>query len=734
MKSKNRFQLHLQLILPVLAAFVLFGFIVHSFWAPELVRQEKEKVIEREHDVLRNLSLALKKDLIASDYGSIYETLEQMEVINKDEKLTAELYDAQDNQLYPLGSLAATSEYHDRVTIISPIISDNDILGTLKITIDAQQELVEIIEHVNSLESIMIVIAAGILLLLLALHYLAIGRPILQLINVAQRIGAGNLSTPIPKNLSSVTGGLGNAFTKMQQELRNSRARLENALQDAHDNSTRYRTVLESIPGALLVLDERGFIDDLNLATEDIFGYQRDEVLCQNSIKLFQDSQSDKDLDSFFKTASNETQEIQKYGKRKDGSLIPLRLYLRTMPLKGQTKLIVIATDISQIVQTQEELLHAISEAEQAIRAKSEFLSRMSHEFRTPLNAILGFGQLLQYEEGISQIQKDNISEILHSGNHLLQLVNEALYLSSIEDHQLKLTLEPLDLNTFVGDAISQYQPQSLERSISINAEGMTGLPAIIADKDGLSRLLNNLIDNAIKYNFKGGSIKIKAAHISDNNTIRVSVIDTGHGISSENLPRLFRPFERLESPYEGTDGTGIGLALCKQLAENMEGSIGVESKPGVGSTFWFELPIALTAETSKETSKDTSTHSRIKILYVEDNPANTRLLMKIASLRKGVEMLHASNAEKGLEIARKEIPTLILMDLNLPGMNGFEALQQLRKIPETKDIPVIAVTAQAMPDDIARIKANKFDNYIIKPLEISRFNEVIDMYTETKI
>ncbi|MBR9868101.1 MAG: PAS domain S-box protein [Oceanospirillales bacterium] len=726
MKSKNRFQLHLQLILPVLAAFALFGFIVHSFWAPELVRQEKEKAIEREEDVLRNLSLALKKDLIASDYGSIYETLKQMEDINKDEKLVAELYDAQDNQLYPLDSIASTSNHHDRVTIISPIISDNDILATLKITIDVQQELVEIIEHVNSLESIMLIVAAGILLLLLALHYLTIGRPILQLITVAQRIGSGNLSTPIPKNLSSVTGGLGDAFTKMQQELRDSRSRLEYALQDAHDNSTRYRTVLESIPGALLVLDEQGVIDDLNLATEDIFGYQRDEILSQNCIKLFADSQSERDLDVFFKTASNETQETQKYGKRKDGSLIPLRLYLRTMPLKGQTKLIVIATDISQIVQTQEELLQAISEAEQAIRAKSEFLSRMSHEFRTPLNAILGFGQLLQYEEGISQIQKENISEILNSGAHLLQLVNEALYLSSIEDHQLQLTLEPLDLNTFVCDAISQYQPQSLKQNISINTEDMTGLPTIIADKDGLSRLLNNLIDNAIKYNFKGGSIKIKAAHISENNTIRVSVMDTGHGISSENLPRLFRPFERLESPYEGTDGTGIGLALCKQLAENMEGSIGVESKPGIGSTFWFELPIELTAEAS--------TLSHIKILYVEDNPANTRLLIKIASLREGVEMLHASNAEKGLEIARREIPTLILMDLNLPGMNGFEALQQLRKIPETKDIPVIAVTAQAMPDDIARIKACKFDNYIIKPLEISRFNEVIDMYTKTEI
>ena len=252
----------------------------------------------------------------------------------------------------------------------------------------------------------------------------------------------------------------------------------------------------------------------------------------------------------------------------------------------------------------------------------------------------------------------------------------------------------------------------------------------MLADPARLKQVLLNLLSNAVKYNREGGRIDIECA-LATQQRVRVSVRDTGPGLSVEQQSRLFRPFERLESAYQGIEGTGIGLALAKKLVEGMQGSIGVDSVPGEGSRFWFELPLcerALEAGPESEPpafsdiDAPESQGKSYTVLYIEDNPANLRLVQKILDRRSDIKLLVAENAEDGLVLAGQEHPDLILLDLNLPGMDGFEALQCLRAAPATRAIPVIAVTANAMPRDIERGRAAGFQDYIIKPINIQDF------------
>ncbi|MEW5771326.1 MAG: PAS domain S-box protein [Pseudomonadota bacterium] len=381
------------------------------------------------------------------------------------------------------------------------------------------------------------------------------------------------------------------------------------------------------------------------------------------------------------------------------------------------------------------ELRASRDEAERANAAKSEFLSRMSHELRTPLNAILGFGQLLEHElerSGNAE-QVDNTREILHAGEHLLELVNEVLDLSRIESGRLEVSLETVPLAAMVEACLMQIQPLAARRNLSI-ARRVTTDCGVLADRTRLKEVLLNLLSNAVKYNREGGTIEVACAPGSGQR-VRVEVRDTGIGIAAEALPRLFRPFERLEGAYAGVEGTGIGLALAKKLVEAMDGAIGVESVPGEGSTFWFELPVADHAPPEPPAPQHhrempVAGQERLcTLLYVEDNPANLRLAHKIVAKRAGLRMLDAGNAEDGLAIAVRERPDLILLDINLPDLDGYEALRRLRESPATRDIPVIAVSANAMTRDVRRAMEAGFDDYLTKPLDIGVFLKTIDHF-----
>ncbi|MDZ7750295.1 MAG: PAS domain S-box protein [Gammaproteobacteria bacterium] len=384
--------------------------------------------------------------------------------------------------------------------------------------------------------------------------------------------------------------------------------------------------------------------------------------------------------------------------------------------------------DITERKQAETAVIQARDEAERANAAKSVFLSRMSHELRTPLNAVLGFSQLLQTDpdQPLTEVQTDNVAEIRHAGKHLLEMVNEVLDLARIESGHMELSLEPVAVAAVVNACAAGIRPMADERGITLGFDVDPDY-TVQADYTRLTQVLLNLLSNAVKYNRDDGRIEVRVTAAGPAR-LRIAVADSGHGIAAADQQRLFQPFERLESAYAGIEGTGIGLALSRYLVEAMGGTIGVDSSLGVGSEFWFELPAAEPAAAHGGESGEALCR---RVLYVEDNPANLKLVQKSMAARGDIELLAATSAEEGLEIARQQRPALVLLDINLPGMDGLAAIARLREDPLTRHIPVVAVSSNAMPGDIRRAAAAGFDDYLTKPLDMRRLHAMVDQYLQ---
>jgi len=391
----------------------------------------------------------------------------------------------------------------------------------------------------------------------------------------------------------------------------------------------------------------------------------------------------------------------------------------------------------AQLEASNQQLALATNSAERANRAKSEFISSMSHELRTPLNAILGFGQLLTSDsfDLPPAKKKDFTRHILNAGRHLLQLINEILDLAKIESASLVLSLEAVSLAEMLAECRTMVEPAAAQRGIRLHFPAQTGL-GVVADPTRLKQTLLNLLSNAIKYNVDAGTVTVDVAP-SAPGYVRITVGDTGHGLGPEQLASLFQPFNRLGQEASAVEGTGIGLVVTKRLVELMEGRIGVSSRVGAGSLFWVELKAAhaqraepgagepgrLPAPATMRAAADTGP----LLLQVEDNPANLRLVEEIVAMRGDLRQLSAPDAKLGIEIAIAHSPQLILLDINLPGMNGMDALAALQMHPATAHIPVIALTANALPHDKARALAAGFFRYVTKPIDIAELNEAID-------
>jgi signal transduction histidine kinase/CheY-like chemotaxis protein len=422
----------------------------------------------------------------------------------------------------------------------------------------------------------------------------------------------------------------------------------------------------------------------------------------------------------------------------KDGSRFPATVSITALRDHDDDLIgyLLIGADISVRKQVELKLQRALAAAETANVAKSDFLSRMSHELRTPLNAILGFAQLI--ESGSpppTLVQKRSIEQIIKGGWYLLDLINEILDLALIESGRLSLSLEPIALAEVMHECEAMIETQAQKRNISVAFPPFEASFVVNADRTRVKQILINLLSNAIKYNKLGGTVVVDCIACTPGR-VRIRVKDTGEGLTPEDLTRLFQPFNRLGQGAGAEEGTGIGLVVCKRLIEMMGGVIGVESTVGEGSMFWVDLN--LTAEQQRVTGAAELTavaHGQVRaatqlftLLYVEDNPANLLLVESLIARRPDIRLLSATEGNRGVEMARAYRPEVILMDINLPGISGIEALRILAADPATAHIPVIALSANAIPRDIKKGLETGFFRYLTKPLKVDEFMETLDV------
>ena len=516
------------------------------------------------------------------------------------------------------------------------------------------------------------------------------------------------------------------------------------------EEGRRHAELVDNTVVGIVTIDQFGSIKMVNPAARGMFGYSEDELLGQNISMLM--AEPDRSRHDGYLAAYDgpEGSNIVGAGREvealcKDGSILPIHLSVSVCEVDGERLFSGVMIDVSKERQAYRELAEAKKLAEEASMAKSQFLSSMSHELRTPLNSILGFSELIATDPKVplTAFQGEAVRHIRKGGTHLLGLIDQVLDLAKIESGDLALSIEAFDPDPILDDCRALAENMATKRDVRF-IDGTVGghLPAIRSDRMRLKQVLLNFLSNAIKYNRKGGTVTLRYEVIPDK-YLRFLIADTGKGIPATYLDNLFKPFHRLGAEGGETEGTGIGLTITKDLVNAMGGNLGFETEEGVGSTFWFELPLAAEAQNqnrdgpSYPVSKDAlfdagrPPAARHRVLYVEDNPANLDLMMSIIGRLPGVDMISAHNAEFGLYLAETESPDLIMMDINLPGMDGIEALGNIRDNPVTADIPVVAISAAAMAGDIDRGLRAGFREYLTKPIHVE---EVLRVVRETVI
>jgi signal transduction histidine kinase/ActR/RegA family two-component response regulator len=388
-----------------------------------------------------------------------------------------------------------------------------------------------------------------------------------------------------------------------------------------------------------------------------------------------------------------------------------------------------ISEDITERKEGERQLREAKEESERANRAKDEFLSRMSHELRTPLNAVLGFAQVLQMGS-LDPDETGSVKQILRGGRHLLALIDEVLDISRISTGQLSISQEPVLVASAINDAVELVKPIAAERGIEFRQEALNGCH-VLADRQRLKQVLLNLLSNGVKYNRQGGIVSISLQEVPGGR-LRIKVADTGPGISTEAMKRLFMPFDRLGAEASSVEGTGLGLALSKGLVDAMGGSLTAESVVGSGSVFSIELRLAEAPMERYERGLESNVGSvpgeRIRtILYIEDNASNLELVDRVLATRPALKLMSTMEGRRGIELARDHRPDLILLDLHLPDMPGEEVLRLLRGDPVTQHTPVVVITADATKRRVNELFAAGADDFLTKPLDVKRFIEVVE-------
>ncbi|HEY0489245.1 MAG TPA: PAS domain S-box protein [Telluria sp.] len=525
----------------------------------------------------------------------------------------------------------------------------------------------------------------------------------------------------------------------------------EQALLDQRlrDQQFYTRSLIESNIDPLITTDLRGIISDVNHQMEMLTGRTRDELIGAPFKNFFTEPlRADEAITRVLresKVKNYELTALARDGKETVVSFNATTFHDRDRRVQG---VFAAARDVTErkhfehaLQETNVALQAAREAAEKANRAKSEFLSSMSHELRTPLNAVLGFAQLMASEvPPPPPHQQRSIDQILKGGWYLLRLINEILDLAMIESGKVTMSQESMSMTDVLQDCKGMIEPQATKRGIALTFPKFDNVIYVHADRTRVKQVMINLLSNAIKYNGSGGSVIVQCV-VSGKGRIRISVKDTGAGLSPAQVDQLFQPFNRLGQQDGGEEGTGIGLVVTKQLVELMGGLIGVESAVGVGTVFWVELAAATAPELALENIDDVSLERRPAVardlcdqptlLYVEDNPANLALVEQLIARRGDVKLLTAIDGHLGIELARTYLPDAILMDINLPGISGYGALKILQEDPLTAHIPVLALSANAVPRDIEKGLEAGFFRYLTKPIRVREFMDALDVALE---
>jgi len=512
--------------------------------------------------------------------------------------------------------------------------------------------------------------------------------------------------------------------------------------------------ILSSANFSIIATDEKGIIQLFNIGAERMLGYLAAEVV--NKINP-SDIHDPREVQARAQTLSLELATpiapgfealVYKASRgiddvyeltyiRKDGSRFPALVSVTALrdDYGDIIGYLLIGSDNSVRKRVESELNEAMAAAEKANLAKTDFLSSMSHELRTPLNAILGFAQLMETGAPTpTPGQKRNLDQILKAGWYLLELINEILDLALIESGTVILSREPVSLVEVMLECRAMIEPQAHKRGISMTFPKFDIPYFVQADRTRVKQVLINILFNAIKYNKPNGEVAVEYT-LAPPNSIRICIRDTGAGLAPEQLALLFQPFNRLGKETSVEEGTGIGLVVTKRLVELMGGTIGAESVVGAGSMFWIELNLTTAprfavreAESAALVQPQMPDGTPLRtLLYVEDNPANLELVEQLIARRPDLRLLSAADGNLGIEFARAYQPDVILMDINLPGLSGIEALKILRADPATAHIPIIALSANAIPRDIEKGLEAGFFNYLTKPIKVNHFMDTLD-------
>ncbi|MBL6751802.1 MAG: response regulator [Nevskia sp.] len=517
--------------------------------------------------------------------------------------------------------------------------------------------------------------------------------------------------------------------------------------------------ILTSPNFSIIATDENGIIQLFNVGAERMLGYQAAEVVDRISPSDIHDPQEviaraqalslelgtaiAPGFESLAFKASRGIEDIYELTYIcKDGSRFPAIVSITALrdDYGDIIGYLLIGTDNSMRKRVELELQNAMVVAERANLAKSDFLSSMSHELRTPLSAILGFAQLIESGSPAPTVsQKRSIDQILKAGWYLLELINEILDLAVIESGRLSMSMEPISLAEVMHECQAMVERQAAKRGIGVAFPRLAAPVFVKADRTRVKQVLINLLSNAIKYNRAGGDVVVSCVAGAAGRA-RIGVEDTGAGLSPKQLSQLFQPFNRLGQEASIEQGTGIGLVVCKRLVELMGGTIGAESTVGKGSVFWFELHLASDRHAAAAAAPSAPAAApapappggRMRtLLYVEDNPANLMLVEDLVARRPDIGLLTALDAIQGIELARSAQPDVILMDINLPGISGIRALRILADDPATAHIPVVALSANAIPRDIEKGLEAGFFRYLTKPIKVSEFMDTLDIALE---